>query len=94
MTGVDSTTAKPPGSPAAERVANFNPATFAVYAFVALLAALIIFGAFATPHHRHIARAGHFRRRAGLGRAMEVLPFAAPARPRRRRVIDSPTAPK
>ncbi|HEY1884876.1 MAG TPA: hypothetical protein VGG86_02365, partial [Roseiarcus sp.] len=49
MTGVDSTTAKSAGSPAAEGIARFNSATLAVYAFVAVLAALIIVGAFATP---------------------------------------------
>ena len=34
------------------------------------------------PHHRRIARAGHLRRRAGLGRAMEIVSVAAPARSR------------
>src|ERR1700743_3063407 len=49
MSGVDSTTAKSAGSPAAGRVAYFHFATIAVYVFVAVLAALIVFGAFATP---------------------------------------------
>ena len=49
MTGVDSTTAKSAGSGASGRVAHFHLASLAVYAFVALLAALILFGAFATP---------------------------------------------
>ena len=49
MTGANSTTAKPASSPATGRVAYFHFATLAVYVFVALLAALIVFGAFATP---------------------------------------------
>jgi len=49
VTGVDSTTAKSAGSPASGRIAYFHFATLAVYAFVAVLAALIVFGAFATP---------------------------------------------
>ena len=49
MTGADSTTAKSAGSPATGRIAYFHFATLAVYAFVAVLAALIVFGAFATP---------------------------------------------
>jgi len=46
MTGVDSATN---GSAAAGRVAQLNPAAIAVYAFVAILAAGIVFGAFMTP---------------------------------------------
>jgi hypothetical protein len=49
VTGVDSTTAKSASSPATGRIAYFHFATLAVYAFVALLAALIVVGAFATP---------------------------------------------
>jgi ribose/xylose/arabinose/galactoside ABC-type transport system permease subunit len=49
VTGVNSTTGGPTGSSATERIAYFHFATLAVYAFVALLAALIVFGAFATP---------------------------------------------
>jgi ribose/xylose/arabinose/galactoside ABC-type transport system permease subunit len=48
VTGVDSTTGGPAGSGASGRVAHFHLASLAVYAFVALLAALILFGAFAT----------------------------------------------
>lgn len=46
MTGVDSATN---GSAATGRVAQLNAAAIAVYAFVAILAAVIIFGAFMTP---------------------------------------------
>jgi ribose transport system permease protein len=49
MSGVDSTTRGSAGSRGAARTARFSPATLAVYAFVALLAALILTGAFATP---------------------------------------------
>jgi ribose transport system permease protein len=49
MSGVDSTTAKSAAASPGGRLANLSPATLAVYGFVALLAALIIFGAFATP---------------------------------------------
>jgi hypothetical protein len=49
VTGVNSTAGGPAGSPATGRIAYFHFATLAVYAFVALLAALILFGAFATP---------------------------------------------
>src|SRR6202042_3391394 len=49
VTGVNSTTGGPTGSPATGRIAYFHFATLAVYAFVAVLAALILFGAFATP---------------------------------------------
>jgi ribose/xylose/arabinose/galactoside ABC-type transport system permease subunit len=46
--GVDSTTSGSAGSRATSRMAQSNPATLAVYVFVALLAALIVFGAFTT----------------------------------------------
>jgi ribose/xylose/arabinose/galactoside ABC-type transport system permease subunit len=48
MSGGESTTTKSTSSPAAGRVAHFHLAIPAVYAFVALLTALIIFGAFST----------------------------------------------
>ena len=43
------------------------------------------------PHHRHIARIGDFHRCAGLGRPVEVLPVAAPARSPWRHLTGSPT---
>ncbi len=49
VTGADSTTTKSGVSPATGRVAHFHFATLAVYAFVAVVATLIVFGAFATP---------------------------------------------
>ena len=49
MSGVESTTDGSAVSRVAGRMAQSNPAAVAVYAFVALLAALIIFGAFITP---------------------------------------------
>jgi ABC-type branched-subunit amino acid transport system ATPase component len=49
VSGVDSTTDGSAVSRVAGRMAQLNPAAIAVYAFVALLAALIIFGAFITP---------------------------------------------
>jgi ribose/xylose/arabinose/galactoside ABC-type transport system permease subunit len=48
MSGVDSATDGSAGSRVAGRMAQLNPAAIAVYAFAALLAALIIFGAVAT----------------------------------------------
>ncbi len=48
MIGVDSTTSGSAGSRVTSRMAQSNPATLAVYVFVALLAALIVFGAFTT----------------------------------------------
>jgi ribose/xylose/arabinose/galactoside ABC-type transport system permease subunit len=45
---VDSTTGRSAGSRVTGRTAKFNPAALAVYAFAALLSALIVFGAVAT----------------------------------------------
>ena len=49
VTGVNSTTARSRWLVRHGRIAHFHLATLAVYAFVAVLAALIVFGAFATP---------------------------------------------
>ncbi len=65
MSGVDSTTAKSAGSRAGGLMTKVNPATLAVYLFVALLAALIVFGAVRNarfPEHRQPKRNSHLRR--------------------------------
>ena len=41
------------------------------------------------PHHRHLAPIRDFHRCAGLGRAVEILPVAAPVRSRWRRLAGS-----